>query len=132
MIKYTIIEPEDLLILEPDAPLKATDFDFLAEHLDPYLAKQGKLPGLMIYAKKFPGWENLAAFTAHIRFVKDHLKRVTRIAMVTDSAILTDVSRVADHLTEAEVKQFAFASYHEALFWLRERAEPPFVKGEAV
>lgn len=130
MIKYTIIEPESLLILEPDVPLEAADFEFLALHLDPYIAEQGKLPGLMIHTKKFPGWANVAAFTTHMRFVKNHLKNVTRVAMVSDSKVLTDVSRIADHLVNTEVKHFSDSAYDEALQWLKGGAESDLGKGK--
>ena len=130
MIKYRIIEPEDLLILEPDAPLEAADFEFLEYHLDPYLAKYGKLPGLMVHAKKFPGWADVAAFTAHMRFVKDHIKKVMRFAMVSDSLVLTDVSKIADHLVDAEVKHFPDSSYARALQWLKDGVDVTTMRGK--
>ena len=130
MIKYAIIDPEDLLILRPGAPLEASDFEFLSLCLGLYTAKNEKLPGLMIHAKKFRGWKDLAAFSSHILFVKVHLKQVMRFAMVSDSVVLTDLSRVAAHLIDAEVKHFAFARYDEALEWLEEGAKPASMRGK--
>jgi hypothetical protein len=33
----------------------------------------------------FPGWENFGGFTAHMHFIREHHKRVERVAIVTDS-----------------------------------------------
>jgi hypothetical protein len=123
MIKYTIIEPEVILVLEPNAPLEADDFGEMAQHIDPYIAKHGKLPGLMIHVKKFPGWASLDAFAEHMRFVKNHLKNVLRVAMVSDSVILPDIAGIAAHLVDAEVKHFPNSAYGEALHWLKEGAK---------
>lgn len=132
MIKHTIIEAETILILEPNVPLEASDFEELAHRIDPCIADRGKLPGLMIHAKQFPGWANLAAFTAHMRFVKSHLKNVARLAVVSDSIILTDVSKIAEHLVDAEVRHFRDTEYVEALRWLKTGAESDLARGTPV
>jgi hypothetical protein len=40
---------------------------------------------VLVVAKGFPGWENCGAFTAHMHFVREHEKKVRRVAIVTDS-----------------------------------------------
>jgi hypothetical protein len=118
MLKHKIIEPDGILVLEPHGPLEARDFVTLARGIDPYIKDHGKLPGLMIHAKKFPGWANFDAFTAHIHFVENHLKEIMRLAIVSDSSLLTEISKIAGHLIHAQVKQFTDAEYAEALQWL--------------
>ncbi|MGK0186290.1 MAG: RpiB/LacA/LacB family sugar-phosphate isomerase [Verrucomicrobiales bacterium] len=119
MLKHMIIEPEEILVLEPHAPLEATDFEELAREIAPYIADHGKLPGLMIHAEAFPGWANFDAFIAHMRFIKSHHQNIVRLAMVSDSDLLADVSKITAHLVHAQVKHFLDSEYADALQWLK-------------
>jgi len=124
MLNHKLLLPEGMLVLEPDAPLQAADFDGLAHEIDPYIAEHGKLPGLMIHARAFPGWANLDAFLAHMRFIESHHQKIHRLAVVTNSSLLTEVPKIAAHLVRAEVKQFPESAYEDALRWLRDAAFP--------
>jgi hypothetical protein len=118
-LNHKLLLPEGILILEPESPLEAADFVVVDHEIDPYIAKHGKLPGLMIHAKVFPGWENLEAFLAHIRFIEGHLQKVQKLAIVSDNHILTEVPKIAAHLVRAEVKHFPESEYEAALQWLK-------------
>jgi hypothetical protein len=122
MLNHKLLLPEGILVLEPDAPLQAADFEGLAHEIDPYIAEHGKLQGLMIHAKAFPGWANLDAFLAHMRFIESHHQKIHRLAVVTDSSLLTELPKIAAHLVRAEVKQFPESAYQDALRWLRDAA----------
>ncbi len=122
MLKHKIIHPEEILILEPDAPLEASDFENLAHEIDPYIAEHGKLPGLMIHAKVFPGWANPDAFLTHMKLIKSHHHNIVRLAVVSDSIVVTDVAKIASHLVDAHVKHFPEAEYADALQWLKSAA----------
>ena len=124
MLNHKLLLPEGILVLEPDAPLQAADFEGLAHEIDPYIAEHGKLQGLMIHAKAFPGWANLDAFLAHMRFIESHHQKILRLAVVTNSSLLTEVPKIAAHLVRAEVKQFPESAYADALQWLRDAAFP--------
>ena len=124
MLKHKLLLPEGILVLEPDAPLQAADFEGLAHVIDPYIAEHGKLPGLMIHARAFPGWANLDAFLAHMRFIESHHQKIHRLAVVTNSSLLTEVPKIAAHLVRVEVKQFTESAYEDALRWLRDAAFP--------
>ena len=119
MLKHRLLLPEGILILEPESPLEAADFVVVGHEIDPYIAKHGKLPGLMIHAKVFPGWTNLEAFLAHMKFIEGHLQKVQKLAIVSDNPILTEVPRIAAHLVRAEVKHFPESEYEVALQWLK-------------
>ncbi len=121
MLKHQLLLPEGILILEPDAPLEATDFDALACEIDPYIVEHGKLSGLMIHAKAFPGWANVDAFLAHMQFVKSHHQKIVRLAMVTDSKLLGELPKIAGHLVHVQVKHFSESQHEDALRWLKER-----------
>ena len=124
MLSHKLLLPEGILVLDPDAPLQAADFEGLAHEIDPYIAEHGKLPGLMIHARAFPGWANLDAFLAHMRFIESHHQKIHRLAVVSDSSLLTEVPKIAAHLVRAEVKQFPESAYEDALRWLRDAVSP--------
>jgi hypothetical protein len=71
-----------------DLQLSADDFREIARVLDPYIREKGKLTGLLIQAKSFPGWESFGALLQHMKFVHDHHRKIDRVAAVTDSAAL--------------------------------------------
>ena len=87
----------------------------------PYIEKSGDLAGLIIEAPKFPGWESLGAMAAHIRFVRDHHKRIRKIGLVTDSALGTVAERLASHFVSAEIRHFSAAKLEAAKQWVMKR-----------
>ena len=119
MLKHQLLLPEGILILEPDAPLETADFERLDREIDPYIAKHGKLAGLMIHAKAFPGWANLEAFRAHLQFIESHHQKIIRLAMVTDSKLLGEFPKIASRLVHVQVKIFSESQHEDALRWLK-------------
>jgi len=118
MLDYSIMRPEGILVLKPQAPLNKEDFSGLSAVVDAYLADHPKLHGVLIHSRDFPGWEDFGGFTAHMHFVHDHHKKVERIAVVTDSKIGSITELLGKHFTAAEVKHFPFADNVKALDWL--------------
>jgi len=119
MLKYELNRAENILIIMPSGPLESSDFEKLIQEVDPYINEKGKLNGLMIYAKSFPGWDNFAAFLSHIKFVKNHHQKIKKIAAVTDGTILSIMPQVASHFIQAEVRHFEYADKDAALNWLK-------------
>lgn len=118
MLNHKLLSKEGILILEPVAPLEVDDFEGLANEIDPYIAEHGKLSGVMIHAKVFPGWVNIEAFFAHMRFIESHHQNVQRLAVVSDNILLKELPKIVGHLLHAEVKHFPESEYEEALRWL--------------
>ena len=119
MLKYELNHAEGILIIRPNGPLESTDFEKLVQEVDPYIIEKGKLNGLMIYAKSFPGWDNFAAFLSHMKFVKNHHEKIKKIAAVTDSSFLSIMPQVANHFVKAEIKHFDYDDKDAAVNWLR-------------
>ena len=117
MLNHKLL-PDGILILEPKERLEAADFEDLAREIDPYITEHGKLPGLMIRAEAFPGWVNLEAFLAHMRFIASHHQKLQRLAVVSDSSLLAELPKFAAHLVQTEVKHFPESAYEDALRWL--------------
>jgi len=119
MLNYSIMMPEGILVLNPHAPLSKEDFGGLSASVDSYLSDHAKLHGVLIHSKEFPGWENFGGLTAHMHFVREHHKKVERVAVVTDSQIAGIVESLSKHFTSAEVRLFPFSDDVKALAWLK-------------
>src|SRR5512140_445411 len=118
MLNYELHRADGILIVMPGVPFGSTDFDKLVREVDPYIMEKGKLNGLMIYAKSFPGWDNFAAFLSHMKFVKNHHQKIKKIAAVTGSGFLSIMPQVANHFIQAEVRHFDYDDKNTALDWL--------------
>lgn len=120
MVKHELLRPVGILIIHPEGSLESADFQRIAQEIDPYIETNGKLQGLMIEAESFPGWKDFAALLAHLIFVKDHHRRIKKVAAVGDSRFLTMAPQIASHFVQADVRHFSAAQREDALRWLRE------------
>ena len=118
MLHFELLRRRNILIVAPDGPLEKDDFERLANEIDPVIASNGKLTGLLVYVKRFPGWRNFGAFTAHLKFVAGHQRQIDRIAALTSSGILKVMTRIAGCFVKPEVKHFALEQETQALTWL--------------
>lgn len=118
MIHTEFLADRAVLVLTPAGPLAADDFTRLAAIVDPYLEQHGRLKGLMIHTRDFPGWQSFAALVGHLRFVRDHHHQIERVAAVTDSSVLAVLPHIARHFVAAEVRHFHYADRDAALHWL--------------
>jgi hypothetical protein len=123
MLHYELMTELGIVVLRPDGPLAAEDFGNLTRDVDAYLQKQGKLHGLMIEAHRFPGWDSFGALISHLRFVKDHHRRIERIAAVSDAAFSRIGPAVAKHFVKAEIRHFDEKDRAVALEWVKGGAE---------
>lgn len=118
MLQHELLQERGILILKPEGALRAEDFTALAGAVDPYIERHGELKGLLIDAQSFPGWEDFAALLSHVRFVRDHHRRIRRIAVVSDSTLLAVGPKIASHFVSAEVRTFGAGARTAALAWL--------------
>ena len=119
MLKVNLSEAEGIAILEPDGELSESDFKTAAETIDPYIEKVGQLSGLIIHVRSFPGWDSFASFITHMKFVKQHHKKVSRIAFVTDSPIGRIAEDIASHFVNAEIRSFSFDELEASKKWIQ-------------
>jgi len=118
MLKHDLLADKGILIVRPEEPLTAADFTALAAEVDPYIETHGGLKGLMICAKAFPGWENVDGAVSHFKFVRDHQRKIAKVAVVSDSDILAFLPRLVSHFVSAEAKHFKGGEEQQALSWL--------------
>lgn len=119
MIQHRLDQTDGILIVSPQGPLAASDFEALRAEVDPFIECTGGLRGLMIEAEAFPGWDRFAGLTAHLRFVRDHHRLIRRVAVVSDSALLSHLPQVTNHFVAAEVRHFRKVERVAAFEWLR-------------
>ena len=106
--------------MTPEGALSESDFAAAASVIDPYLESQGNLNGLIICTEKFPGWDSFSGMISHIKFVKDHQKRLSRVALVTDSELGSLAEQMAGHFMSAQIRHFPFGQIEEAKHWILE------------
>lgn len=119
MLGVTLDEAKGIATLVPDGKLHASDFTYAAAVVDPYLQSHGGLNGVLVLATHFPGWEDIAGFTAHLHFVKDRQDKIKRVAFVSDSALLKLFAEIASLLVRPQVRLFPTGAGDEALAWLK-------------
>ncbi|MDT8375374.1 MAG: STAS/SEC14 domain-containing protein [Mariprofundaceae bacterium] len=118
MLNVTVNQEDGIVILVPDGALTRKDFESAAAVIDPYIEAAGKLHGVIIYTKAFPGWDSFAALLSHLKFVRDHHRKVARVAMATDSVVGDLAEAVTGHFVQAEVKHFRFSEFRQARLWV--------------
>ncbi len=117
MLGVKIDAEKGIATLCPDGPLSKEDFIEAAALIDPYLEKTARLTGLLIHTESFPGWDSFAALSSHLSFVKEHHKKIARVAFATDSMIGNFAEIVASHFVNAEIKLFPYQELEQAREW---------------
>lgn len=120
VVTHRLLPDAGVMVVEVKQALRAQDFDSLTVTADTWIEAHGNLHGLVIHAREFPGWENLGALVRHVRFVRDHHRKVERIALAVDSKLATLAPHVAEHFIHADVKSFGYAELDAAIAWARD------------
>ena len=116
-VSHRLVSESGVLVVEVTEPLRAPDFDALAATADGWLATHDALPGVVLHARTFPGWENVGGLLRHVRFVRDHHRRVHRVALAADTRLADLVPRLAEHFVGAEIRRFGYDDLDEAVVW---------------
>jgi len=116
-ISHRMIAESGVLVVEVKEALRAQDFDALAVAADTWIEAHGNLHGLVIHTREFPGWENLSGLLKHIRFVRDHHRKIEKVALAADSKLANLAPHIAEHFVKAEVKGFGYDELESAIAW---------------
>ncbi len=117
MLDYNLDKTFGILTLEPRARLTADDFKALTADVDAHLSSHDNLTGILLSVVHFPGWDNLAGLIQHMRFVRDHQRRIARV--VTDNSFLKIPPEIAAHFAHPEFRVFASGDRAAAVDWLK-------------
>ncbi len=118
MLNVELDEVTAIATLIPEGALSKSDFAAAAEVIDSYIDSHEKLNGIMIYARHFPGWDSFASALKHFTFVKEHHKKIAKVALVSDMALGEMAEKIVNYFVYAEVKHFAFDDLREARSWI--------------
>lgn len=116
-VAHRLLTDKGVLVVDAKGALKAQDFDTLAVTVDPWIESHGELQGVVVHARAFPGWDNLGAFVRHVQFVRDHHRKIRRIALAVDGSLAHLAPRVGEHFVQAEVKTFGYDQIEAAILW---------------
>jgi hypothetical protein len=119
MLDYHLDQNTGILSIRPTEKLTVDDFKTLTTDVDAYLGGDRNLTGLLLTVERVPGWESFAAVVQHIRFVRDHQKRIARVAVVTDNSLLKIPPQIAGHFAHPEFRVFPSADRSGAEEWLK-------------
>ena len=125
VLEHSLDASQSILTLRPKGALTQADFAELSQTVDPFIEAHGMLAGILVEAASFPGWDSIGALVAHLRFVRDHHRRVRRIAIVTDAVIGDVAEKLASHFVSAEIKHFPAGQGEAARRWLTSPGSPP-------
>jgi hypothetical protein len=118
MLNVQLNEESGIALLEPEGALTQSDFESAAKVIDPFIEKVGELNGIIIHVESFPGWDSFAALMTHLEFIRDHHRKVAKIAFVTDSPIGDIAESMGGFFVKAQIKEFAFGELEQANSWI--------------
>ncbi|MFH8773664.1 STAS/SEC14 domain-containing protein [Streptomyces sp. NPDC017958] len=121
-VSHKLLTESKVLVVEVEQPLRTQDFDALAQTVDSWLETHDALAGVVVHAREFPGWENIGSLLRHARFIRDHHRKVRKIALAAETKLAELVPHFANHFVQAEVRQFGYAELDDAVAWA---ASPP-------
>jgi hypothetical protein len=116
-VSHRLLPDAGVMVVEIREALRAQDFDAVAATADMWIEAHGDLQGLVIHARDFPGWQNLAGLVRHLRFVRDHHRKIKRIALVADTEVASLAPRLAEHFVASEIKAFPYADLDRGIEW---------------
>ena len=118
MIDYTLDEINAVLHVRPTGPLREEDFDALSQAIDPFIDRTGGLNGMLLETAGIPGWEDVGSAVRHFRFVREHHRKIKKIAVVTDSPLGDAAEHIASHFVGATIRHFSSGQIDEAKTWV--------------
>jgi hypothetical protein len=121
-LEHRLLTERSVLLVEPHGRLSVEDFDAIAVTVDPWIESGRQLHGLVVHAREFPGWESIGSFLRHVRFVRDHHRKVRRVALAADGKIAKLAPALVENFVGAEVQHFAFDELERAIDWASPRA----------
>lgn len=122
-VSHRLIADGGVIVVEIKQALRAQDFDAIALTADHWIQSHGDLHGLVLHAPQFPGWENLSSTLRHLQFVRDHQRKIKKLALSVDSPLADVVPSIAELFGKVEVRKFGFDELDNAIAWASARSE---------
>lgn len=120
------IRPEEnIALLKPGSRISETDIEAVKHAINSYSNDYDKVPNLVIEANSAPLWEDLASLRAHIEFVEERHTLIKKVAIVTDSTLISLVRPLVDVFTGAKVRRFKTEALDDAINWAQIEEDHP-------
>ena len=117
MLSVKLDESNGIALFEPRGALSEADFRRASRAIDEWIGKSGRFEGLVIHTRMFPGWDSFGALLSHLTFIRDHHKRIRRVAFATDTPIGPLAEKIARHFVSAEIRLFPYREFEAARAW---------------
>ncbi len=118
MISYELDENAGVLTVRPEGKLESQDFQTLSKVVDRFIEERGRLNGIIIVTERFPGWEDFNGMIEHMKFVRNHHRKIAKVAIVTDSKVADVAESLGKHFIKASIKHFSFNELESAKRWM--------------
>lgn len=116
-LDHHLDEEKGVLKVEIKGPLNSENFEILTDTVDRWVEKENQLKGLVVHTKKFPGWEDLGSLLSHVTFIKDHHRKIRKVALCANGKIAEFGPQIAKHFVEAKIEHFDYNDIDQALDW---------------
>jgi len=117
MIEITTNDSSALIEARISGHLQADDFGEVAPQVDEFISSHEKV-SVLLDLIDFHGWENVTAARTHFKFIKDHHKRIERIAVVANKTWQHWIAAVVGTFISSKEKCFDEHQKEEARNWL--------------
>lgn len=118
-ITHRVLPDAGVVVVEVVEPLRVRDVEDLATVVDGWLSEHSTLPGLVLHARAFPGWENVSGLVGHRRLIIGHQRHLDRAALAVDGPLATVAATVAELVAHPQVRRFTFDELYAAIAWAR-------------
>lgn len=107
----------NIIEVRPEGKLRSGDFMSIAPKVDEIIQHHGKIR-LIIDGRAFHGWENVSAAEEHFNFIRDHHRKVEKVAAVAPYDWIIWLASITNVFVEAEIKTFSLDELGSAREWI--------------
>lgn len=118
MINLDVTPDSNIVKAKIVGEMQAEDWDTAAPTIDQLINDYGNI-NLFLDATEFKGWDDLKAAKAHLSFVKNHHKKIDRVALVTGKNWQHWIAGAASVFVDAELKAFEDNQRNLAADWVQ-------------
>ncbi len=123
-LDHRLIPDRDVLVVEPHGRLTVEDFDAIAVTVDPWIEAGHELHGIVVHSREFPGWETVGSFLRHLQFVRNHHRRIRRVALAADGKMAKLAPALVETFVGAEIRHFGYGELERAIDWASRPGAP--------
>ena len=125
MLSVDIKEQDNIAIATSDGELSKTDIETLKDRIDTYINAEDKVPNVVLCVQHFPHWKTFDALVTHIEFVRNHHTLIQKVALVSDSHLLSQLYSFVDRVTGAKIRHFPESNLGKAIAWAKAKDDRP-------